>query len=306
MMRDDKMLGICFLVSLGVNAVVVFAVGNSQIFDRSAMMKSIRKRHDAVVYQRPAIREKPRPKPTPVPPPPPKVKPVATPPPPKDAPTPPPTVINRQPPPKPTNVPPKNVQSRAPSKPAPQTSNLPVAPASTGSVSDKGTIAVNPSNGNVGNVTDTTDPAKGPTQKGTPLPPPPPPPPPTPAPARPTPAPPPPPPPTPAPTPVPVRHTNREANRSQAAPVNGWDSIISEISLPDGVEPGEVKNKAVVVYVEVDASGRVSSVDIRRGSGNSDLDRQIIAAVRKGRFKPAVQDDEHLSSRFSQTLNLAF
>lgn len=71
------------------------------------------------------------------------------------------------------------------------------------------------------------------------------------------------------------------------------DSPPQPVAKSQPVYPSKLLSKGiggrVVVEVVVDATGKISSAKVRNSSGNRDLDEAALKAVRKWRFRPAVQ-----------------
>jgi protein TonB len=116
-----------------------------------------------------------------------------------------------------------------------------------------------------------------------PAPPPPPPPPPAPKPAKvaeaPAPV------PEPAPEPPPKRHgPTRDAEPEEQ--VNP--------SIPDELKQGEYRS-FVRVRVEVDADGTATPI-LRTSSGNPEIDRRVLDALKRWRWKPALREGEPVKS----------
>lgn len=66
--------------------------------------------------------------------------------------------------------------------------------------------------------------------------------------------------------------------------------------LPSGLDPSELKE--CVLTVDVDDNGHVSRVRVKKSSGNGEFDDACERAIRRARFKPAVQDHIPQSSRY--------
>ena len=302
--NSDRLLVPCFFASLVLNAIGVWTVSASQVFDPNRRPppppKADPARQVVQLYKRPT----PTPPPTPKP-----VQPTPTPPPtPTPEPTPTPKVATPTPPPALTRVQSNTVKPVRPQKPVPQLAQKSLA---LGSASDRGQGPVILSNEQKGDVDTgtkvvTTEHVEGP-KAATPYAPPPPPP--TPVPA--TPGPPPPPVatpkpyiPTPSPPPPPPPHVNAEVTSTPATPVDGWDKIVSNVQLPDGVGISDLRHNTVTVTIETDEHGRVKSVHVDSGTGNGDVDSQIRDGVRKMRWNPPMQDGQALPARFQHTFQL--
>lgn len=99
------------------------------------------------------------------------------------------------------------------------------------------------------------------------------------------PPPPPPPPPKPAePPPKPVedtRHVSRLADRAEPELIHD-----AKVDVPDSVD----SDANVTVTYTVDAEGAVTNVKVVESSGNSALDKAVVRAAEKMKYKPAVQD----------------
>jgi TonB family protein len=117
-----------------------------------------------------------------------------------------------------------------------------------------------------------------------PAPPPPPPPPPPPAKVAQTPAPAP-----PAPAPEPVKPSRPHGPTRDAEPAG---QVKPEI--PDELKQGEYKS-FVRVKVEIEADGSATPI-LRTSSGNAEIDRRVLEALRRWRWKPALRDGEPVKS----------
>lgn len=83
--------------------------------------------------------------------------------------------------------------------------------------------------------------------------------------------------------PEPPPHINRLADSAVPVLISG-----PKPRIPDSIEEG-LSLKATVEFT-VDADGSVSGARISRSSGYADLDRNILSAVSRWKYKPAVQD----------------
>ena len=97
------------------------------------------------------------------------------------------------------------------------------------------------------------------------------------------------------PPPPPPRPRNYSAIASQeAGPVGDY----AQVDMPSSVDVSQLSSTTVTVSYEVDEEGHASRVRITtgKGSGNADLDDACKEAIRRTRFKPAIQDHLKLSA----------
>jgi TonB family protein len=272
--RQDKIFGYSTVASLVVTFGWLAWVSNSDLFGSAANLADLKPQLIKIV--KPPIPQKPKPKKKEKPPPPPP---------------------KQKPPPKlrPLKPPPPHPRPQTP-RPAPLHR---VAVATTHNTRAVSTITVPETAPN----TDTKPTASG----DSPLPTPPAPqqvPTPTPAPSpvrevvKPPPPPPPPPvrevvkPPPPPPPPPPRPRNYSPINSQEAGPVSDY----AQVDMPSGVSTDDIPNKTVTIAFEIDEGGHATNVHVRgKSSGNADVDDACKEAIRRTRFKPAIQD--HLKLR---------
>ena len=80
------------------------------------------------------------------------------------------------------------------------------------------------------------------------------------------------------------QHVNRLADRAEPELVKD-----ARVDVPQSVADEGVDTKVTVTYT-VDTDGSVSNVKVTDSSGNSALDRAVVRAAEKMKYKPAVQD----------------
>jgi len=93
----------------------------------------------------------------------------------------------------------------------------------------------------------------------------------------------------------------RAEQAREAAPAQPADRAVEPIARvqpdypPQAFRAGE--EGTVVLRVDVDAAGNPGNVDIVSRSGSRDLDRAAIEAVRKWKFRPAMQGGQAVASQ---------
>jgi len=85
----------------------------------------------------------------------------------------------------------------------------------------------------------------------------------------------------------------REAERIRDAPVE----------LPESVRDEGLDARVTVTYT-VDTDGNVTDVEVSASSGNPAVDRAVVAAARKMKYRPAVQDGIPRSVRMRRTYHI--
>ena len=97
-----------------------------------------------------------------------------------------------------------------------------------------------------------------------------------------------------------ARQARREAARD-TAPARPADRQVEPIArVQPGYPPAAFRageEGTVVLRVDVDASGNPGNVDIVSRSGSRELDRAAIEAVRKWKFRPAMQGGQAVASQ---------
>ena len=103
--------------------------------------------------------------------------------------------------------------------------------------------------------------------------------------------------PRPEPKPEPKRPSNW-------TPVETQDAAVRSVPDPDtdGIDAADVHGSCVVSF-EVGENGRVSSVGLRKSSGNADFDRACQEAMRRARCVPAIQDHIPQMQRMTYSFN---
>lgn len=273
--RQDRVFGYSVVASLVVTFGWLAWVSNSNLFGGAAPADL---KPQLIKIVKPPIPQKPKPKKKEPPPPPPKQKP-----PPKVRPL-------KPPPPHPR-----------PARPRPAPLHR-VQVATTHNTRAVSPITVPDTAPNTDQKPTASGESALPTPAAPPQPPTPTPAPPTPDPT-PTPAPPPPPPPVkqavvvkppPPPPPPPPKPRNYSPIDSQeAGPIGDY----AQVDMPSGVDPDSLSSKSVTLSYQIDESGRAASIRVTKGSGNADLDDACKEAIKRTRFKPAIQD--HLKLRQS-------
>ena len=99
--------------------------------------------------------------------------------------------------------------------------------------------------------------------------------------------------------PPPVVHTDPPPVVHHDPPKpKGWVPIeTQEATAPDnldvsadGIESGSTTSNEIVISYTIDESGHIKGARITKSSGNSELDRRVLEALRRARCQPAVQD----------------
>ena len=266
----DRILALCVLGSVVVNLGWLAWVSNSDLFGSATSLSVLKPQLIKIV--KPPIPQKPKPKKKEPPPPPPKQKP----PPPKQRPL--------KPPPPRTHPVPHRI--------TPPLHRVQVA--TTHNTRAVSTITVPQTAPNTdqrptasGDSPQPTAPAPAPVAV-------------TAAPTPPTPAP-------PAPTrPAPAPAAEKPVERPKPPPPppppppkpKGWVPIeTQEATAPDnldvsadGIETGSTTSNEIVISYTIDESGHIKGARITKSSGNSELDRRVLEALRRARCQPAVQD----------------
>src|SRR5579883_1704558 len=261
MLRNNRLLATSFVISLAINLTFLHLVGNSDLFEHADVIQDLRSQ-EIEVYK-PPTPEKPQPKPKIAPP---KPKPAAIIQPPK------PTIKRTLPPPpvpQPHLTPPPAAAPR-PTHPAPQPAifvrtrpPLPRPNARPDPFVPLGprravTQPVPRPAVNLGSHS-----AQGTISE----------------------------PPTP-PVTQPVV-TPKPLLPDRAEPVPDTDNgNWPDVTLPDDVDVSSLTSSTIVISFEVDKRGRPRGARVKRSSGNSEVDNEMIEAVMKMRFKPAVQNGE--------------
>ena len=80
------------------------------------------------------------------------------------------------------------------------------------------------------------------------------------------------------------KHNSRLADRSEPELVKD-----AGVDVPQSVADEGIDAKVMVTYT-VDTDGSVTNVKVTESSGNSALDKAVVRAAEKMRYKPAVQD----------------
>ena len=79
----------------------------------------------------------------------------------------------------------------------------------------------------------------------------------------------------------------------------------SDISLPDRINPKAVYSKTIVARWDVDEQGEASHITLNPPSGNRDIDRAIIQAVHRFRFRPATHNGLAVPVHMTHTFTIA-
>jgi len=248
----DRILALCVLGSVVVNLGWLAWVSNSDLFGSAASLSDLKPQLIKIV--KPPIPQKPKPKKKEPPPPPPKQKP----PPPKQR-------LLKPPPPRPHPV---------PHRITPPLHRVQVA--TTHNTRAVSTITVPQTAPN----TDQRPTASGDSVLPTPT--------------------------HVDPTPPVVHNDPTPVVRNDPPPVvhhdppkpKGWVPIeTQEATAPDnldvsadGIESGSTTSNEIVISYTIDESGHIKGARITKSSGNSELDRRVLEALRRARCQPAVQD----------------
>ena len=79
-------------------------------------------------------------------------------------------------------------------------------------------------------------------------------------------------------------HQNRQADRAEPELIKDSKVDVPQSVLDEGIDA------SVKIRYTVDTDGGVSDVKVTDSSGNRELDRAVVDAARKMKYKPAVQD----------------
>lgn len=109
-------------------------------------------------------------------------------------------------------------------------------------------------------------------------------------------------PPVPVAPPAPVYHAPPPVHHDPPPPPpkpQGWVPIeTQEATAPppnldvssDGIESGSTTSSEIVISYVIDKTGRIGEARVTQSSGNSELDRRVLEALKRVRCQPAIQD----------------
>jgi len=99
-----------------------------------------------------------------------------------------------------------------------------------------------------------------------------------------------------------------ESRRTGTKPASNTAAVVgsfSDIHLPQRLGPKGMQGEAIIARWEVDEQGQVSHITLDPPSGNPDVDRAIIKAIYRFRFRPAVRNGLAVPAHLKHTFLLS-